>query len=79
MSTKPHACALCPRSRTRVPCVHEAARACARLQHDLFRLQEYKISLGDSGDELDRVLVAIDETDDNALNYLHVFDAVTGK
>ena len=42
-------------------------------------MQEYKISLGDEGDELDRVLVAIDEIDDNAVNYLHVFDALTGK
>jgi len=42
-------------------------------------LKEYKISLGDEGDELDRVLVAIDETDDNAVNYLHVFDALTGE
>ena len=41
-------------------------------------LQEYKISLGEDGDELERVLAAIDETEQGAVNYLHVLDAITG-
>lgn len=37
---------------------------------------EYKISV--EAEDLDRVLAAIDETDVNSVNYLHVLDALTG-
>ena len=40
-------------------------------------LKEYKISV--EAEELDRVLAAVDEQDHDAINYLHVLDAITGR
>ena len=34
---------------------------------------------GENGDELDKVLEAIDEGVDDSVNYLHVLDALTGE
>ena len=39
-------------------------------------LKEYKISLDQ--EELDKIFEAIDEMEDDAVNYLHVLDALTG-
>jgi hypothetical protein len=42
----------------------------------LVALKDYKISLDD--EDLDRVFAAIDEIQDDSVNYLHVLDALTG-